>query len=137
MTGRNRLTKEQRQQLIEWVEAERQTLARKSATIHLAAILAHQALGFAVTRKHIASIVEQFSLGWATLHVRKKPAGSWRCPHCGQLMKKKTCYGCDLSASRRQNNKAAQAHGLAWLTKVLKRGKNDHQRNIDSDQQIL
>jgi len=112
---RNALTRENRQQLLDWLEAERPKLAAKKATTHKAAILAHKALGFPVTRNNISWFIENHDLGWLSLQIAARPKHSWRCPLCGVLMKKPKCPGCNLSASRRLNEQAARRHGQEWL----------------------
>ena len=120
---RNMLPLEQRHQLREWLEAERAKLAKKQAKIHTAAILATRALGFKVTRANINWMAEKHHLHWQAWHVPNRPKNSWRCPHCGGLMKKKVCGECDLNRSQRKNEETANRHGLKWLTQLCKGSK--------------
>jgi len=117
---RNMLTGEQRQQLLSWLEASRAGLARKSAKVQTAAIEAGKALGFKVTRANVNWICEKHHLHWQAWQVAGRPKDSWRCPHCGGLMKKKKCRGCDLSRSQRKNEEIAKSHGLEWFTQLCK-----------------
>ena len=122
MGSRNMLKQQQRQQLREWLEAERPKLAKKQAKIHTAAILATKALGFKVTRNNINWMAEKHHLHWHAWQVPSKKH-AWRCPHCGGLMNKKLCGACDLNRSQRKNQETANRHGLKWLTQLCKGSK--------------
>ena len=126
---RNVLTGDQRLQLLLWLESSRPLLARKMAKIHTAAILASKALGFKVTRANVNWMAEKHHLHWQAWQVTTRPKNSWRCPHCGGLMKKQKCSGCDLSRSLRRNEQIAKSHGLEWLTKLYKGGRDGSHDN--------
>ena len=119
---RNRLSPEEAADLLVWMETNRRLLAEKQASPHQAARLAAKSLGFTVTKSNLLYIAEKHHLHWQSWMVNVKPKNAWRCPHCGQLMKKEKCKACDLSRSERENKETAMSHGLKWFTNLCKTG---------------
>jgi len=110
----------QRAELLAWLEASRPTLAENEATIHQAARAATVELEFAVSKKHVKWLIEEHGLDWKSWG-RRKPKNAWRCPVCGQLMKRHECPACDLSRSQRENIETALTHGQKWFFNNFKK----------------
>lgn len=121
--ARNVLSRDQAQQMREWLEAERPALAKAGAKLQTVAILATKALGFPVTRSNISWMAEKHSLHWLSWQQNRRPKNAWKCPVCGGLMKKPGCSACDLTASQRKNAATAKRYGLTWFIKIYREGK--------------
>ena len=119
---RNRLSPEESADLLVWLESNRPALAAKQATPFQAARMAAKSLGFTITKNNLLWMAEKHHLHWQSWMQNLKPKDAWRCPHCGLLMKKPSCPGCDLSRSRRENQTTAKNHGLKWFTNLCKLG---------------
>ncbi len=118
---RNVLSREQRSALLVWLECIRPELAAAKTKVHNVAIMASKRLGFKCTKANITWMAEKHSLHWLQWQTSSRPAGSWRCPGCGGLIRKPTCFGCDLTESARKNKEQAQRHGRQWFNRLYRR----------------